>query len=106
MISICRYSLNLILHVSNTALEKLCYRLIKKTQMRGARKIDPSTSAQDRLPTRSRNRMLEGVNASFHYSTNPLFQSLVRWSETIERNEAGKSFSSACRKDGDLWPFA
>ena len=50
--------------------------------------------------------MLEGVNASFHYSINPLFQSLVRWSETIERNEAGKSFSSAWRKDGDLWPFA
>jgi hypothetical protein len=36
------------------------------------------------------------VNASLHYSTAPLFQSLVRWSEAIERNEAYASFSAGC----------
>jgi hypothetical protein len=37
-----------------------------------------------------------GVNASLHYSTTPSFQSLVRWSEAIERNEAYEPFSAAC----------
>ena len=68
----------------------------KRSHRRGARKIDPSTSAQDRLPTRSRNRMLEVVNASLHYSTTPLFQSPVRGSESIERNEAYEFFSATC----------
>ena len=52
----------------------------KRSHRRGARKIDPSTSAQDRLPTRSRNRMLEGVNASLHHSiTPPLHYSSPRY---------------------------
>ncbi len=36
------------------------------------------------------------LNASIHHSILPLFQSLLRWSEAIERNEAYESFSAAC----------
>jgi hypothetical protein len=36
------------------------------------------------------------LNASFHYSILPLFQSLLRFSEAISRNEAYESFSAAC----------
>ena len=32
---------------------------------------------------------------TMHYSITPLFQSLVRWSEAIERNEADGVFSAA-----------
>jgi hypothetical protein len=34
------------------------------------------------------------ITPSLHYSTTPLFQSPVRGSESIERNEAYESFSS------------
>ena len=36
------------------------------------------------------------LTASLHYSITPVFQSLVRRSEAIERNEAHESFSAAC----------
>jgi hypothetical protein len=36
------------------------------------------------------------LNASIHHSILPLFQFLVRWSESGERNEAYESFSAAC----------
>jgi hypothetical protein len=39
--------------------------------------------------------MLDGVNASLHYSTTP-FQPLVRWSAAIEHNETYESFSATC----------
>ena len=36
------------------------------------------------------------LDPSIHYSTTPLFQSLILWSEAIERNEAYEAFSAAC----------
>jgi hypothetical protein len=38
---------------------------------------------------------LSVLNPSIHYSILPL-QSLLRWSEAIERHEAYESFSAAC----------
>ena len=37
------------------------------------------------------------LNASLHYSITPVFQSLVRRSEAIERNEVYESFSAAVK---------
>jgi hypothetical protein len=35
---------------------------------------------------------LEGINALLQHSIIPVLQSLLRWSEAIERNEAYESF--------------
>jgi hypothetical protein len=57
----------------------------KRSQMRGARKIDPSTVAQDRLPASPLERF------------EPLeWFELFLSSEAIERNEAYEAFSAAC----------
>jgi hypothetical protein len=69
----------------------------KRSQRRGARKIDPSTLLRTGSPPGPEIEGWRASNASLHYSTTPLFQSLVRWSETIERNEAYEAFSAACQ---------
>ena len=40
-----------------------------------------------------------GRNTALHYSTTPVLQRLLRWSEAIERNEAGESFSAVCQEE-------
>jgi hypothetical protein len=70
-------------------------RLLKKTS-EARRAINRSFGlAQDRLPSQVRKSKC-WINASLHYSIIPLLQSLLRWSEAIERNEAYESFSADC----------
>ena len=66
-------------------LKKFGCRLLKKTQRRGARKIDPSALLRTSSPPGPGIECSRGANASLHYSIIPLLQSLLRWSEAIER---------------------
>ena len=71
-------------------------RLLKKISEARRAKNRSFDFRSGQAPRQIPKSMLEGVNASLHYSTTPLFQSLVHWSEAIERNEAYESFSAAC----------
>src|SRR5438128_12646903 len=75
-------STHLLTVLSSSKCDKFWHRLIKKTQRRGARQIDPS--AEFILSG------IEGLRTGWRRTYS------VRWSETIERNEAYETFWSAC----------
>ena len=45
------------------------------------------------------------LNASLHYSNTPLFQPLLRWSESGKRNEADGPFSADLSHEPELDPY-